>query len=187
MFGVEVPEEQLGWADTTKGDLSTRMRIPRNYSQKYPHSWRSSHPAPTCLGNTNPTHSEHQEFCCFRPKYSRICGEGMGKSIQKKGFWWIFVVAFLAFHPQLSQGISLEFLGISLEFQPIPARSMPFPALGFENGIFRKIKFTAGAEGMNLVLNPGKQGEPTWRFILGIPGLFPGIRPALSAHAFQAQ
>lgn len=130
-------------------------------------------PASTCLGDTNPIHLEPQEFCCFRPIYSRTCGEG----IDIPGFLWLHFQPFIhgdgTAHPR-------DFLGIPAHPSSSnrAAPSVPFPALGLGNGIFHKdveqIKFPAGSEEMNLALNPGKQGEPAWRFIPGIPGLFLG-------------
>lgn len=79
---------------------------------------------------------------------------------------------------------SLSFTAQPRDFLGIPAHPSTvhaIPSSGIWEWDFPQDKM------MNLVLNPGKQEEPTWRFIPGIPGLFPGIQPALSARAFQAQ
>lgn len=77
-------------------------------------------PASTCLGDTNPIHLEPWEFFCFRPIYSRTCGEGMETSLDFCGFKG-FILS--------SMGMAQLIWGISLEFQHIPAvaRGQPHP------------------------------------------------------------
>lgn len=166
-----------GWAGLTPPPepwASARIRIPRNYSQKYPHSWSADHPSLHLSGRHQPHPPGTLGIFLFQTDIFQNLWRRDGDI---PGFLWLHFQPFIhgdgTAHPR-------DFLGIPAHPSSgkRAAPSMPFPALGLGNGIFHKdveqIKFPAGSEEMNLVLNTGKQGEPAWRFIPGIPGLFLG-------------